>query len=71
VNNNSRCNGNSNKDGGGNNDDDHDHDDDDHGDERADTKKCNADVVSRYTADYSKWNDWIPTDDASKSEIGK
>ena len=34
-------------------------------------KSSDVDVVSRYTADYSRWNDWIPTDDASKAEIGK
>jgi hypothetical protein len=34
-------------------------------------KGSTMDVVNRYTADYSRWNDWIPTDDASKAEIGK
>jgi hypothetical protein len=37
----------------------------------ANNKSSNMDIVNRYTADYSRWNDWIPTDDASKAEIGK
>ena len=25
-------------------------------------------IVNRYTADYSRWNEWTPTDEASKAE---